>query len=51
MIKEVIHDPVILGVKSGNATREDFQMAKDLLDTLMVKLWVMVLEKFQAMQP
>ena len=35
MIKQVIHDPVILGVKSENATREDLQVAEDLLDTLI----------------
>lgn len=26
MIKQVIHDPIILGVKSGNATRADLQV-------------------------
>ena len=35
MIKQVIHDPVVLGVKSVNATREDLQVAQDLLDTLI----------------
>ena len=35
MIKQVIHDPVILGVKSVNATKEDLQVAEDLLDTLI----------------
>lgn len=35
MIKEVIHDPVLLSVKSEAATKEDLQVAQDLLDTLM----------------
>ena len=34
MVKEVVHDPVLLGAKSEAATREDLQVAKDLLDTL-----------------
>ena len=34
MIKEVIHDPILLGVKSGLAAKEDLQIAQDLLDTL-----------------
>ena len=34
MIKEVIHDPILLGVKSEKATIEDLQVAEDLLDTL-----------------
>ena len=35
MIKELIHDPIFLARKSENATKEDLQVAKDLLDTLM----------------
>ena len=35
MIKEVIHDLVLLGVKSTPATKEDLQVAQDLLDTLV----------------
>ena len=35
MIKEVIHDPIFLGVKSEAATKEDLQVAQDLLDTLI----------------
>ena len=35
MIKEIIHDPILLGVKSENATIEDLQVAEDLLDTLV----------------
>lgn len=35
MIKEVIHDPVFLGVKSEIATKEDLQVAQDLLDILI----------------
>ena len=34
MIKEVIHDPILLGVKSDLAAKEDLQVAQDLLDTL-----------------
>ena len=34
MIKEVIHDPILLGVKSELATKEDLQVAQDLLETL-----------------
>lgn len=34
MIKEVIHDPVLLGMESEVATKEDLQVALDLLDTL-----------------
>ena len=35
MVKEGIHDPIFLGVKSEKATKEDFQAAQDLLDTLI----------------
>ena len=34
MIKEVIHDPILLAQKSKPATVEDLQVAQDLLDTL-----------------
>ena len=34
MIKELIHDPILLSIKSEVATKEDLQVAKDLLDTL-----------------
>ena len=34
MIKEVIHDPIFLSLKSEIATKEDLQVAEDLLDTL-----------------
>ena len=34
MIQEVIHDPILLGAKSAPATKEDLQVAADLLDTL-----------------
>ena len=34
MIKELIHDPIFLGVKSEVATKEDLLVAQDLLDTL-----------------
>ena len=34
MIKEVIRDPILLGVKSDLAAKEDLQVAQDLLDTL-----------------
>ena len=35
MIKELIHDPIFLAGKSEVATKEDMQVAQDLLDTLM----------------
>ena len=35
MIREVIHDPLFLSGKSEKATKEDLQIAQDLLDTLM----------------
>ena len=35
MVKELIHDPIFLGQKSENATVDDMQTAKDLLDTLI----------------
>ena len=35
MIKEVIHDPILLAMKSEKATIEDLQVAQDLLDTLI----------------
>lgn len=35
MIKELMHDPIFLLRKSEVATKEDLQVAHDLLDTLM----------------
>ena len=35
MVKEVVHDPILLGIKSEPATKEDLQVAQDLLDTLV----------------
>ena len=35
MVKELIHDPIFLAGKSEIATREDLQVAQDLMDTLM----------------
>ena len=34
MIKEVVHDPIFLAGKSEMETKEDLQVAQDLLDTL-----------------
>lgn len=34
MIKPIVHDPIFLGMKSEFATKEDLQVAQDLLDTL-----------------
>ncbi len=34
MIKELIHDPIFLSLKSEVATKKDLQVADDLLDTL-----------------
>lgn len=38
MIREIMHDPVFLAVPSERATREDKQIALDLLDTLRANL-------------
>lgn len=35
MIKDVVHDPIFLAGKSELATKEDLQVAQDLLDTLI----------------
>ena len=34
MVKEVVHDPILLSGKSERATPDDLQIARDLLDTL-----------------
>lgn len=34
MIKELVHDPLFLGIKSKDATKEDVLVGRDLLDTL-----------------
>ena len=34
MVSEIIHDPILLAIKSEKATIEDLQVAQDLLDTL-----------------
>ena len=35
MIRELMHDPIFLAGKSEDATKEDLQVAQDLLDTLI----------------
>ena len=35
MVREVVHDPILLAGKSEPATMEDLQVAQDLLDTLV----------------
>ena len=35
MVKELVHDPIILGMKSTLAVKEDSEVADDLLDTLI----------------
>lgn len=35
MIKELIHDPIFLSLKSEVATKDDLQVTEDLLDTLI----------------
>ena len=35
MVKELIHDPILLARKSEVATKEDLQVAQDLMDTLV----------------
>ena len=34
MIREIVHDPILLGMRSEEAGREDLPIAQDLLDTL-----------------
>ena len=34
MVRELVHDPIFLAQKSEPATKEDIQVARDLLDTL-----------------
>ena len=34
MVREIIHDPILLARKSAPATKEDMPVAQDLLDTL-----------------
>lgn len=34
MVKELIHDPILLAAKSTDATADDLNTAEDLLDTL-----------------
>ena len=34
MIKNIVHDPILLGIKSAPAVKDDWQTAQDLLDTL-----------------
>ena len=35
MVRELVHDPLLLARKSRPATREDIPIAQDLLDTLL----------------
>ena len=35
MIQKLVHDPILLGIRSEVATLEDLQTAQDLLDTLV----------------
>jgi len=34
MVRELVHDPLLLARKSAPATKEDLEIARDLLDTL-----------------
>ncbi len=34
MVRELIHDPIFLGRRSGEATPADLEIARDLMDTL-----------------
>lgn len=38
MIKNIIHDPMLLGIPSKKATKDDKQTAQDLIDTLRANL-------------
>ena len=35
MVRDIVHDPILLGAKSEAATKDDLQVAQDLLDTLI----------------
>ena len=35
MVKELVHDPLFLGIKSKDASKDDILVGRDLLDTLM----------------
>ena len=35
MVRELVHDPILLAQKSVDATKEDLTVAQDLLDTLI----------------
>ena len=35
MVRELVHDPILLARKSTPATKEDLPIARDLLDTLL----------------
>ena len=35
MVREIVHDPILLGAESEPATKEDLQIARDLLETLV----------------
>ena len=35
MVRELVHDPLLLGAKSTDATPEDLEISRDLLDTLL----------------
>ena len=35
MIKNLVHDPIFLAEKLEAATKEDLQIAQDLIDTLI----------------
>lgn len=35
MVRELVHDPILLARKSVSATKEDLEIARDLLDTLL----------------
>ncbi len=34
MVRDIVHDPILLAQKSAAATKDDLQIAQDLLDTL-----------------
>ncbi len=35
MVRELVHDPILLAKRSAPATRDDLQIAEDLMDTLL----------------
>ena len=46
MVKELVHDPILLGKISAMAGKEDLDTARDLLDTLLAHRDTCVEDRF-----